>query len=453
MFNESTKLQGPKDLFDVRLKILRHTNPLRAKILIFSILYHPFKFSTRDWLTLKMQDLDNSIRHLYSTCPVPEELERRLQIAAQKLNWQDEDFTTASTIFKAMQSLYQTSEIETPETVPISEEGDGIEPEDPDFDPDDETRLFDLDRQNWGFDRPPLDSRSRSVSERESPSAVERTSDSQREYRPIHREPDEDDDLTQPLFLYHLDEASETISYDPGNSQSSERFNPRDRLSFAAKTRNPPSSFPIDLGGNNSFDVTVSLLRRMNLDDDIRAAIDEQAQKVRDTLLESVRHLERELDRLTVDRFPNERIPIKYPALQQFTDAVSTHLERVREVLATQAQTTVLSPSPSATSSDPLDREATSKEHRLSPTLSQDLIALLTPILKPQGIKTFAKYQERCLHVVLESRHTLNPQKIMTFVRAALLNLNLEGIDRVKVYNRKPKHQSPEWVETIRSKS
>ncbi|HIK53032.1 MAG TPA: hypothetical protein IGS17_19235 [Oscillatoriales cyanobacterium M59_W2019_021] len=452
MFNESTKLQGPNDLFDVRLKILRHTNPLRAKILIFSILYHPFKFSTRDWLTIKMQDLDNLIRHLYSICPVPEELENRLQTAATQLNWHEEDFTTARTIFKAMQSLYQTSEIERP-----SGENNRLEPEDTDLDADDdETQLFDLDRQNLAFDKPPIEIRSRSISEPELPSAIDRVSDSLWEYGSMRPEPAEDDDLTQPLFLYNLDEASETISYDPGNSQFSkakEGFNPGDRLSPIAETRDPPSSSPIDLGGNHPFDVTVSLLRRINLDDDIRTAIDQQVQKVRNTLLESVRHLERELDRLTIDRFPHERVPIKYPALQQFTDAVSVHLDRVREVLATQAQTTALSPSPSTTSPEPPDRGATPKEYRISPTLSQDLIALLNPILKPQGIKTFAKYQERSLHVVLESRHTLNPQKIMPFVRAALLNLNLDGIDRVKVYSRKPKHQSPEWVQTIRAKS
>lgn len=439
MFNESTKLQGPNDLFDVRLKILRHTNPLRAKILIFSILYHPFKFSTRDWLTIKMQDLDNLIRHLYSICPVPEELENRLQTAATKLNRHEEDFTTARAIFKAMQSLYQMPEIKPPATDSPCADHDGLKPEEADLDPDDdETQLFDLDRQNLAFDEPPIEIRSRSVSERELPSSVDCL---------MRPEPDEDDDLTQPLFLYN-DEGGETISYDPENTQFSKAqtySHPQDRLHLTVETRNLPSSSPTDLGGNNQFDVTVSLLRRMNLDDNIRTAIDEQVQKVRDTLLESVRHLERELDRLTIDRFPHERIPIKYPALQQFTDAVSVHLDRVREVLATQAQTIVLSPPPSTTSPKP--------PNRLSPTLSQDLIALLKPILKPQGIKTFAKYQERGLHVVLESQHTLNPQKIMPFVRAALLNLNLDGIDRVKVYSRKPKHQSPEWVQTIRSKS
>jgi hypothetical protein len=45
--------RDPGNLFDVRQKILQQTNPLRAKILIFSTLYHEFTFSDRDWLLLK----------------------------------------------------------------------------------------------------------------------------------------------------------------------------------------------------------------------------------------------------------------------------------------------------------------------------------------------------------------------------------------------------------------
>ena len=60
--------RDPGSLFDVRQKILQQTNPLRAKILIFSSLYHEFTFSERDWLLLKTQELDNLLRQLFNVC-------------------------------------------------------------------------------------------------------------------------------------------------------------------------------------------------------------------------------------------------------------------------------------------------------------------------------------------------------------------------------------------------
>jgi hypothetical protein len=454
VLNESTELQDPKDLFDVRLKILRYTNPLRAKILIFSLLYHPFKFSTRDWLTIKMQDLDNLIRHLYSICSTPVELKSRLYEITQKLNHQEEDFTTAIAIYKAMKSLYENFDIEEANPispgsdhhlnsaidqikgVPASNESDEIEENLPNPIPDnDEIQLFDPGKGNLPFDKPSITSLS--------PPNLEDQSNSQF---------DEDDSHIQPLFLYDLDDFSETISYDPGN-QTPEKLqkhppNIQDLDDLGERgtpnTRDPSSDSPKSASnvGNDPLNITASLLRTLNLDDDVRYTIDEQAHKVRETLIEAVQHLEQKLDRILLEESPSDRISIKYPALQKLTDTLFKHLSQVQDILVAQAQAAMaappLTPAPSQNSSStPMS------------AIPQEIVALLNPVLKPQGIKTLVKKKEKYLHIVFESERTLNPQKLITFVHAALLEVNLEAIDRIKVYSRKPGNQSPDWIQTI----
>ncbi|MCZ0904505.1 hypothetical protein ON021_31870, partial [Microcoleus sp. HI-ES] len=78
--------RNPGKLFDVRQKILQQTNPLRAKILIFSTLYHEFTFSDRDWLLLKTQELDTLLRQLFNVCGSLAELESQLYRTASNLD-------------------------------------------------------------------------------------------------------------------------------------------------------------------------------------------------------------------------------------------------------------------------------------------------------------------------------------------------------------------------------
>lgn len=450
MFNESTLLQGPKELFDVRLKILRHTNPLRAKILIFSILYHPFKFSTRDWLTIKMQDLDNLIRHLYSLCPTPQVLEERLYETARTLNRQDEECTTASVIFKAMNSLYRTSQSQPLDRVlpsdhsPTPAESDlaeNLRSEEAESDLDD-------DETQWlapEGEHPPMTAKqlasfpaanSNQTSIGASVGAVEI-----------------DDDLTQPLFLYDLNEVSESISYESGAADSLSSPESRDNAPDLEPSKDAErlgSSKPsgsaspqVAIEANPSpANITSSLLRKMALNRDVQRLIDEQSRKVRESLVEAVRHLERECDRISMGLTPGEQLSIKYPALQHLTDTLAAHLTQLQETLTQEAESAKALTSQDASRSPNVPFQT-------APAIPQTIISLLNPLLKPQGIKTFAKYRDNGLHLILESTQTLDPQKLIPFVRAALIDANLTELDRVKVYSRQPGHSSPEWIQTL----
>ncbi|MEX0269723.1 adenylate/guanylate cyclase domain-containing protein [Leptolyngbyaceae cyanobacterium UHCC 1019] len=93
-------------LFDVRLGILKYTNPLRAKILVFSTLHSDFTFSQEDWRTLKMYELDGLLRELVQNFQTYTDLEAVLYSTARRLPEPEEGVQAADTIIKCVRTLY-----------------------------------------------------------------------------------------------------------------------------------------------------------------------------------------------------------------------------------------------------------------------------------------------------------------------------------------------------------
>ncbi|MBK1990044.1 hypothetical protein A0J48_021360 [Sphaerospermopsis aphanizomenoides BCCUSP55] len=92
--------------FDVRQNLMRYTNPLRAKIVIFSALYHRFTFQKEDWLKLKSIELDILLEKLFDACPTMREFEYRLNNSVIYMGNSDENIQAASTIIRFMKSFY-----------------------------------------------------------------------------------------------------------------------------------------------------------------------------------------------------------------------------------------------------------------------------------------------------------------------------------------------------------
>ncbi len=99
-------LKSVASLFDVRLGILKYTNPLRAKILVFSTIHSDFTFSHEDWLHLKMYELDGLLRELVQNFQTYTDLEAVLYRTARRLPEPDEGVQAADTIIKCVRSLY-----------------------------------------------------------------------------------------------------------------------------------------------------------------------------------------------------------------------------------------------------------------------------------------------------------------------------------------------------------
>jgi hypothetical protein len=94
------------DPFSARMEIMTYTNPLRAKIIIFSALYRPFNFSNQDWLNLKMHELDDLIAALVNNYDSWAEGGDKLRAAAQCLEDPEENYQVVNAIVQTIKPCY-----------------------------------------------------------------------------------------------------------------------------------------------------------------------------------------------------------------------------------------------------------------------------------------------------------------------------------------------------------
>ena len=104
---ESQKRKPDYNPFDLRLELMKYTNPLRAKVIIFSLLYHPFNYSSQqDWSLLKTYELDDLLIKLYYHYSTLEELQEDLTDMAENLDQPYENTQAAGGIYQCIQQLY-----------------------------------------------------------------------------------------------------------------------------------------------------------------------------------------------------------------------------------------------------------------------------------------------------------------------------------------------------------
>jgi hypothetical protein len=77
------------DGFDLRLELMKFANPLRAKILLFSVLHQPFDNTDQGWSALKRYSLDMLLKTLLERYPAPE-IGSKLQAMAVTLPMPEE---------------------------------------------------------------------------------------------------------------------------------------------------------------------------------------------------------------------------------------------------------------------------------------------------------------------------------------------------------------------------
>jgi hypothetical protein len=98
----------PKDynLFELRLEIIQHTNPLRAKILLFSIRFHTWDNSSQDWSMLRSYGLDDLVEQVILSGQSLAELDEQLHQHAERLNEPDTYAQTAAAIVQTLKSIF-----------------------------------------------------------------------------------------------------------------------------------------------------------------------------------------------------------------------------------------------------------------------------------------------------------------------------------------------------------
>lgn len=94
------------DWFDLRLELIKQTNPLRAKILIFSTLYDQFDQNDESWTAFKLQTLDDLLRDLFLNHRSLGDLQIKLENTAKALTESDQYHQAADAILRAAKPFY-----------------------------------------------------------------------------------------------------------------------------------------------------------------------------------------------------------------------------------------------------------------------------------------------------------------------------------------------------------
>ncbi len=97
------------NIFELKLEIMKYANPLRAKILLFSAVHHPFDLSGEHWSLLRTCDFDDLLRKTLKASPSAIALEIRLSAIAQSLFEPKEHLQATSAVMQAIKLLSQSS--------------------------------------------------------------------------------------------------------------------------------------------------------------------------------------------------------------------------------------------------------------------------------------------------------------------------------------------------------
>lgn len=98
----SGKLLDAANLMDVRLQVMKYTNPLRAKVLLFSTLYRPLGDEPRAWEVLKSHELDTLILEAFRAFKADGELRLKLQRTAEAMLEPEPYVQAAGAILRAL---------------------------------------------------------------------------------------------------------------------------------------------------------------------------------------------------------------------------------------------------------------------------------------------------------------------------------------------------------------
>ncbi|MEC4805479.1 MAG: hypothetical protein SAJ12_04845 [Jaaginema sp. PMC 1079.18] len=96
------------DPFEVRLAVMKYSNPLRAKIVAFSTLYQRYDSHEKDWSSLRTTDFDELIIKLYETYETLPNLESKLYETANQLDQPSEYLQAANAVVQAIKPFYET---------------------------------------------------------------------------------------------------------------------------------------------------------------------------------------------------------------------------------------------------------------------------------------------------------------------------------------------------------
>lgn len=100
------------DRFELRRMIMQYSNPLRAKILLFSVIISPWNVDHPDWTRLRSRTLDNLVEQLITSGMGLSEINIKLQAAASIFPETNDALQSVSTIIDAIKPFVLDNEPE-----------------------------------------------------------------------------------------------------------------------------------------------------------------------------------------------------------------------------------------------------------------------------------------------------------------------------------------------------
>ncbi len=435
--------RNPGNLFDVRQKILQQTNPLRAKILIFSTLYHEFTFSDRDWLLLKTQELDTLLRQLFNICPSLGELESQLYRTANNLENTDENDSSASVIIKAMSPCYANIQQEK------RDQAEDIITEDIPSQDCDQTRLI-----NNVYEK---------TNQSESRDDYFEAGDITRiiQASPVHYHYDPQNSYLVPGVA----ELSQFQEAEISSNSLTDDF--QHELPKTLQYEETSTIVEVSVPSAATLNISESIKQKLGLEEEIKSLVIESANSATTKIEKIFSDLESALNRQFSTESAEERLYWKYKVLRDYVGEVQGFTyklikilseleskERGQSTLETQPnfEQNVSSETEPNKSSDkqPNQQQILAMAKQGSP---KAIAILINQLLQPKGITATAGFKDGCLHVILESAPAPNQQDTATYIYKKLCTLKAKFISHVKIYGRELGKKTLLWTQEFVDKT
>lgn len=399
------------DLYEVRFKIMQHTNPLRAKLVIFSSLEREFNYRDEDWAQLKNHSLDDLLRQLLQAFPNLDRLKSNLYKMAEYLEDIDENIQVVTVILEALTPYYDHRKQSSFVTVEAADQ-------------EDNATIHYAD---------PLAPQHYSVLQEQflTPSSL---------------------DINESETLHLL--RPEQKGFDFNIAENTHHGREVTEGNFSDFTSATVMGSEPDAGDREARNISDLIQRKLRLEQEIEEQINHRVADAIVPLTTILSHLELSLTDTLKHQPPEVRLEIKYKSLKEFIDLIQAKVEDLKTVIdqseVQEQQKLSLNQTIFTNAGENLEHS----NHRVNPDQLLELAkqghakaiaTVISQTFKSKEITALAKSKDGCLHIILESDPVPNQASMSQFVHHKLLNLQIQSIQKVKIYARTPGNKSMAW--------
>ncbi|MDE5070804.1 MAG: hypothetical protein O4861_24180 [Trichodesmium sp. St16_bin4-tuft] len=424
---EESYPRDPGELFDVREKIMQGTNPLKAKILIFSAVQHQFDFGNKDWLLLRTKNLDSLLRQIFNLCLSITDLESSLYATANNFEDPDEYTQVADIVIKALNLCY-SDEIIVPQSQAEAEKF--------------ETSILDTKKINMEdnsyFDKD--DMTLLNLTNLPAINSTDKISFTPEEYPIIYSE------KTNAYKDTIIDET--TNKADKKTLENSLIYN--QEIVPISQEKKPA------IGGKNILD---SIKQKLRIEDKISTIVNKKVDVVMDAIEAEFISLEKTLNHFLQGETEKKRLLLKYTALGNLISNIQEKYTKYQEILKEleKEERKKLNLNNSANTIS----QKSYKQTKIYDENQQKIIELATQgnpkaiamiinqLLEQKGITAIAGRKNDYIHIVLESEQVPNPEIVTPLVEQKIASLQSKYLKNVKIHGRQLGNKSVIWTKTI----